>query len=352
MTIYIVRGAHANQFELQNYDPLLRELDIKVVTSQHPLTGTTIPQIKLWSPSDLPSFPLRRQLLNRLIGGEQWLLGLENLIKSNGSIHRTGVIMHTAETYTPYTHQAVELRKAGKIQKLVCTCWETIAHNNEKFARLKKWKNEAYKYVDIFHTPTKRAKDALIMEGVSASKIIVIPYGVDLTRFRPPRVKHVNTRPRILTVSRLVPEKGIKVIYNLAASLPQLDFLVVGGDKSSDLPNLTYRVASYREMPDIYRQADIFLLPSLTISTWEEQYGMALVEAMACGLPIITTGTGAIPEVVGHAALIVSPQHLKSAIFELINNPTKRAQLSSRSINQTRELDVHNISHQLANLYQ
>ena len=212
MTIYIVRGAHANQFELQNYDPLLSELDIKVVTSQHPLTGTTIPQIKLWSPSDLPSFPLRRQLFNRLIGGDQWLLGLENLIKSNGSNHQTEVIMHTAETYTPYTHQAVELRKASKIQKLVCTCWETIAHNNEKFARLKKWKNEAYKYVDIFHTPTKRAKDALIMEGVSASKIIVIPYGVDLTRFRPPRVKHVNTRPRILTVSRLVPEKGIKVI--------------------------------------------------------------------------------------------------------------------------------------------
>jgi hypothetical protein len=71
-----------------------------------------------------------------VIGGEQWLIGLDDLI-------HPGDMIHTAETYTPYTHQAVEMRKNGKISKLICTCWETIPHNNEKFATFRKWKLDA-----------------------------------------------------------------------------------------------------------------------------------------------------------------------------------------------------------------
>ena len=86
--IYLIRASHANDFELQNYKGIK---DLQVVTSQHPLTKISLPQIKLWSPTDLPVFPFRRQILNRLIGGEQWLLGLEKLVekKSNDSNHRT-----------------------------------------------------------------------------------------------------------------------------------------------------------------------------------------------------------------------------------------------------------------------
>jgi len=330
--IILIRASHANEFELQNYSPLAKKLNLRVITSHHPLTDHTLPTTKLWSPTDLPYFPLRRQLLNRLIGGEQWLLNLkQQLQKYNDSNH---YIIHTAETYTPYTHQAVQLKKAGKIGKLICTCWETIPHNNEKFAVLKHWKKEAYQYVDLFHTPTNRAKAALIAEGVSPSKIKVIPYGVDLTRFKPGQ-KKPNKRPLVLTVARLVSEKGISDIQRVALNLPHVDFLIVGqGNYRFDSPNITTRTVAYSRIHKLYQRADIFLFPPHSTSTWEEQYGMALIEAMATGLPIIATITGAIPEVLNSAGILVpaqNPDSLLLAVKRLLVSPAKRLALSSRA---------------------
>ena len=291
MTIYIIRASHANEFELQNYAPLAKKLDIKIVTSRHPLTPISIPTIKLWSPTDLPYFPFRRQLLNRLIGGEQWLIGLEKTIKK-------GSIVHTAETYTPYTHQVVQLKKLGYIKKLICTCWETIPHNNEKFLKLKDWKKEAYKYVDLFHVPTTLAQKALIQEGISKDKILVIPYGVDTDRFKPSKKKIANERLKILTVARLEKEKGVEKIEEAARRLPGCDFIVLGrGRYHFHESNITVRSVPYKDIHKEYQAADIFFFPSLTTATWEEQYGMALVEARACGLPIVAGNSGAIKEV-------------------------------------------------------
>ncbi|MFH2085813.1 MAG: glycosyltransferase family 4 protein [bacterium] len=340
--ILLIRANHANSFELQNYAPLAKKLDIHVVTSRHPLTPIALPHTKLWSPTDLPTFPYRRQILNRLIGGEQWLIELEKLVKkSNGSNHRT--ILHTAETYTPYTHQAVQLRKRGVIQKLVCTCWETIPHNNEKFRRLRNWKKEAYKYVDLFHTPTNRAKEALITEGVDPQKITVIPYGIDLTHFHPPRIKSKHKKPVVLMVARPVAEKGIDIFHQLESEFKDVaEFRLISN-------------TSYSEMPTIYRSADIFLLPSLTTPTWEEQYGMSLIEAMASGLPIVTTRSGAIPEVVGSAALLAAPNDIRTLsahLSALISSPTLRAKYSRLALTRAKKLyDSDKIALQLARLY-
>ncbi|GAB4027374.1 MAG: hypothetical protein Fur0011_5270 [Candidatus Microgenomates bacterium] len=335
MTTYIIRASYANQYELQNYEPLANKHNIKVITSHHPLTTTAIPIVKLWSPTDIPYFPYRRQILNRLIGGQQWLLSLEKLVKNDD-------ILHTAETYTPYTHQAVLLRKHNKIKKLVCTCWETIPHNNEKFVRLRDWKKDAYKYVDIFHTPTIIAKNALIKEGVDASKIKVINYGVDLTRFKPISKRNFSPKPVVLTVARKVMEKGLGIWEKLRDELSKI---------------ATFKWVdslSYEKIIKEYQKADIFLLPSICTSTWEEQYGMALVEAMATGMPIITTNTGAIPEVVGNAAILSSPDYntIKSKLKELINSPSMIKKY--QKLSQTRakfHYDRNIQSQKLAGLY-
>ena len=337
MTIYLIRGSHANEYELQNYYPLTDKLDIHLITTHSSLTPTNLPTIKLWSPADLPRFPYRRQILNRLIGGEQWLLGLEQLIsRYHVSKHsnKSNIMLHTAETYTPYTHQAVQLRKKGLIKKLICTCWETIPHNNEKFARLRRWKQEAYRYVDLFHTPTQRAANALIKEGVDQNKIKVIPYGVDTKIFCPPRQKRKNKIPIILTVARRVPEKGLDIWEQVREAV---------GDKAefrwvSNLP--------YRDMPAVYQSADLFFFPSLTTPTWEEQYGMALVEAMACGLPIVASNTGAIPEVVGSQGLLFDPHSVADAVKKLdfqLSHPIS-PQLPIKYI-------VKNVSNKLLSLY-
>jgi glycosyltransferase involved in cell wall biosynthesis len=308
MTIFILRGAHVNQFELQNYEPIAKDLDIRVISSQHTLTPVNLAIQYLWSPADLPRFPYRRQILNRLIGGEQWLAGLENYIRKYRTDHSDlKLVIHTAETYTPYTHQAVKLRKKGLIDKLICTCWETIPHNNEKFALFLKWKHEAYTYVDTFHTPTERAKRALVAEGVDPNKIRVIPYGVDLERFHPAQSRRKHTRPSVLTVARLEKEKGMKVVEEVASLMPNCDFKIIGnGSYIPRAENIAVLSVPYSHIHKEYQRSDIFFLPSQSTSTWEEQYGMALIEAMACGLPIVASDNGAISEVVGNAGSIVT----------------------------------------------
>ncbi len=342
--IYLLRASHANEFELQNYKGIK---NLHIITSHHPLTDLSLPSTKLWSPTDLPRFSFRRQIFNRLFGGEQWLLGLEKYILSE-RYHDLNhdIALHTAETYTPYTHQAVQLRKQGKISKLICTCWETIPHNNEKFMRLRNWKAEAYKYVDVFHTPTCRAKDALIAEGVDPKKIIVIPYGVDLTRFHPMPLRSIakrGRRPLILTVARPVYEKGIDIYYKVSRQLASVaDFRLVSDVK-------------YSQMPSIYQSADLFFLPSRTTPTWEEQYGMALIEAMACGLPVITSNSGAIPEVVGNAGIthpVCDVDKMVKTIKGLLADPDQIHKHSKRSRARAVKLyDARKVSTKLAKLY-
>lgn len=370
MTIFLIRANHANQFELQNYEGIAKELDIHVITSHHPLTPISLPSTALWSPTDLPNFPLRRQLFNRLLGGQQWLLGLEKTIthhyhnstvsaRSSFARRRNhGSIVHTAESYTPYTHQAVELRKRGVIAKLVCTCWETIPHNNEKFARLRLWKREAYQHVDLFHTPTRRAKQALLAEGVDSSKILVIPYGVDLARFHPTshQGQALKARPTILTVARLEKEKGMEDLEAVASRLPEYDFLVVGqGTYNFQGSNIRVLSSPYSQIHRLYRQADLFYLPSRTTATWEEQYGLALVEAMASGLPIVTTTSGAIPEVVGSAGIPLDQRDVDKmvkTIKDLLADPDQMKKYSQLSIDgATSNYDSRAKSRELAKLY-
>lgn len=350
--IYIIRASHTNEFELQNY----KGIDATVISSHNPLTKTSIPMVKLWSPTDLTRFPYRKQVFNRLFGGEQWLIGLGKYLKDISRYTNIHSIVHTAETYTPYTHQAVQLRKNGIISKLVCTCWETIPHNNEKFARLRKWKQDAYHYVDIFHTPTELAKSALVKEGVDPSKIVVIPYGVDLARFKPVQKKVKNDRPLILTVARLEKEKGMETLEQVAISLPEYDFLVVGsGSYRPSGNNIKTAVVPYSQMHKIYQSADLFFLPSESTKTWEEQYGMAIVEAMATGLPIVATQSGAIVEVVGEAGIIVDQKNvdkLVKTIKRIITSPDLKTKYSRLSLLRAKSIyDSNLIGKKILELY-
>lgn len=353
--IYIIRANHGNQFELQNYVGIK---NLEVITSRNPLTDINLNVKKLWSPTDLPKFPFRRQLLRRIAGGEQWLIGLDQYISKAKVSSRTDqrTIVHTAETYTPYTHQAVKMRKAGKIDKLVCTCWETIAHNNEKFTYLRRWKKDAYKYVDLFHTPTTRAKLALINEGVDPEKIRVIPYGVDLARFQARDLPGVSRKAVVLTVARLEKEKGMAYLEQVAKSFPGINFVVIGsGSYVPKADNIEIKQISYDSIHKEYQKADIFFLPSHSSSTWEEQYGFALVEAMSCGVPILSTISGAIPEVVGPAGMLVPDGDLRAmkiSLKKLLASQALQSSLAKSGAKRAKDLyDAKKASRELSSLY-
>src|SRR3989339_107897 len=309
MKIFIVRGGFFNPFELQNYVPLKNKHDIKAISSKYPISDKIdLPLIKLWSPTDIPKIPFKYPILNRLFTDAHQLFGLDQVIKGAD-------IVHVAETYYGYTNQAIMAKRRGLVRKVISTVWEIIPHNNESIRGRKQFKKLARENIDRFIAVTELAKRALIKEGVRPEKISVIKVGIDLTKFRPRQSKKTKRDLHILCVARLVPEKGVEDLLNafiaLSKNIKNVHLTFVGdGPLKADLSgykNVHVKRVPYGKIVDAYHSADILCLPSRQTRTWEEQYGMVLIEAMACGLPIVTTATGAIQEVCDNVVLYAKP---------------------------------------------
>ncbi len=325
-----------NPFELQNYYPLNGKHDIEVISSKRPLSDkVNLPLKKLWSPTDIPNIPFKYPLLNRLFIDSQLLYSLEKQISGSD-------IVHVAETYFGYTYQAIRAKQKGLVKTIISTVWETIPHNNESLRGRKKIKNMARKSIDHFLAVTEKAKKALIAEGISEKKITVIPMGVDLERFKPRKKQKTKRNINILCVARLVPEKGVLLLLEAYLTLKKkyknLTLTVIGeGPLKSQLlgyKGVFVKKAPYSKMPFEYASSDIFCLPSMSTKTWEEQFGMCLVEAMASGLPVVSTKTGAIPEVCGDVAHLIDPgsvTQLTGALEKLIYNKVKREKMGAAS---------------------
>ncbi|HLG70378.1 MAG TPA: glycosyltransferase [Chloroflexota bacterium] len=159
--------------------------------------------------------------------------------------------------------------------------------------------------------------------------IEVIPqFGVDPDLFQPePRTSREG-----FTVGfsgRLVEEKGLWLLCDAFETLPaSCRLLLVGsGPLEASLraraaergwsERLTITSASSTAMPELYRQMDCLVLPSLTTPAWKEQFGRAAVEAMACEVPVIGSDSGEIPNVVGDAGIVV-PEGNSAVIAEAI----------------------------------
>ena len=95
----------------------------------------------------------------------------------------------------------------------------------------------------------------------------------------------------------------------------------------------------YKSIPEYLQLADMAALPSM----WDEPFGLTIVEALAAGLPLVTTRSGGIPEICEGVSTIVNRDNivnnLASAILDLYNNTEKRKQMSSASIKRSKLFD-------------
>lgn len=123
----------------------------------------------------------------------------------------------------------------------------------------------------------------------------VIPNGVDLKTFSPRSVAPQDQR--FLYVGRTVPHKNPSFIVELARSFPEIsfDFVYTGQRPRYEIPNNIelFSDMSHRELADRYANATALLCPFEY-----EGFGMVMIEAMACGTPVIGLNCGALPEVI------------------------------------------------------
>lgn len=366
----IVRGKFLNAYEMQIFEPLVRKYHITAfgsITSYH--NSFAFPVVQLPSPMDLPDFPLKMQMLNRLFIDAQYLYGLESKLQGFD-------IVHTAETYYDYTQQALNAKKQGKVKKVVATVLENIPFNNEGIWGRKMYKKRFRKEIDHVIALTNRTKTALVLEGMDEKKITVVGHGIN-TKIFTPKEKNAGDKKNltILFSGRLEIYKGIFEILYAAQLLLcdkdlrkyHLQFLFVGegsqkekmvaAEKKLGIEKyISHKSFPYEKMPQVYQESDIFVAPSKADRYWQEQYCTALLEAQAAGLPIITTYSGGIPENIGDAGILVPPGDvygLYQALKQYIENQKLRLLYSKKAWERARKVhDAEIIAKKLAQVYE
>ena len=250
--------------------------------------------------------------------------------------------------------------------KLILSWWENIPFRAVFDEKTLFHKRLVMDKVDLFLPFTKTAKEVLKLEDVPEEKIEVIYPGVDMERFKPgKKPEHLLARNNIpvnsfviLYVGKLVSWKGVHNLVYAARILKQRgvkDFILAVAGKGAQKENMEKLIkesgteenfrfldfVSYDEMPEVYRMADVFALTSYPTMTWQEQFGMVLIEAMACGKPIITTMSGSIPEVVGDAGILIPSGdyfQLAENIHKLIKDDNLRGALGRKAMERAWEL--------------
>lgn len=195
-------------------------------------------------------------------------------------------------------------------------------------------------------TVSHTSKDDIVEQlGVRADRLRVVPVGVDPQRFRPlPGVARVPGRV-LTTASADVPLKGLVHLVEAVAKVRTerpVELVVVGksaelGPVAEALDRFAVRDAvrfvsgiSDDELVRLYAESEVAVVPSLY-----EGFSLPAVEAMACGVPLVATTGGAIPEVTGpdgSAARLVPPADagaLALALNELLADPAARARLGA-----------------------
>lgn len=373
MKVAVVRGKFLNAYEMQFFEPLARRFDMTAfgsLTSYHDTFA--FPTIKLLSPMDVPDFPYKMAILNRMFIDAHYLVGLEGKLKGFD-------LVHTAETYFHYTQQCLDAKKRGYVKKVIATVLENIPFNNEGIHGRKAFKARAREELDHIIALTKKSEAALLLEGADPKKITVISHFIDTKTFYPTpeavaRRRQNHKKLTVLYTGRLEWYKGVFDIVEAAQKLthdPQLKdylltFVFVGnGSQKNKLVDLiatynltrhvTFAEVPYSEMNGVYAGADIFVAPSKPTPTYEEQYCTALLEAQACGLPIVTTRSGGIPENIGSAGVVVEPGDIPAiadALKSFILSPKKRLVFAKKA--RERAVTVHDAkigAQKLADLY-
>lgn len=207
-------------------------------------------------------------------------------------------------------------------------------------------------------TPVYLEKSAFLRNF--RDKVVVIPHGVDHGRFYPDtqmgerfRVKcGFPKRTKIITfVGRLTPYKGLPTLLNafshVLRDMKKVVLVLVGeGIEEERLKALAFDLKIHEKvvftgvvddesLPNYYRMSDVFVLPSRSDA---ESFGLSLLEAMACGIPVVATNVGGVPFVVGGGGILVSPNsplEMADALVRIISDDELRWEQSGKALKES-----------------
>ena len=215
---------------------------------------------------------------------------------------------------------------------------------------------------DNYFAVSNDVREKIYLNCVNVPPIIILPNAYNPKEFYNMGLKKKNY---IFCNSRLVKEKGIFDIIKalqIIHSKNQKIHLVLCGDQfcfgsnkeilryiqklkvdNQDLNNYIHILnnINWNQIPYIINQAQIVVLP-----TQYESFGIAALEAMACGIPLITTSVGNLPDLVGDAGKVVGygePKNLAQCIISILENRELRGEMMEKEIKKAKKYVNKNI---------
>ncbi|OGH68388.1 MAG: hypothetical protein A3D53_02905 [Candidatus Magasanikbacteria bacterium RIFCSPHIGHO2_02_FULL_45_10] len=352
INIAIVRGDSLKKQETQVFEQFDKEkfnitacCGLKNIPS---LEGVSLPVKRLRSSAD--TF-VGKNFYKYLFGRYNMLFGLENELRAYD-------IAHTVELYNYYTLQAVRAKRLNTKLKVVTTVvdntfgrfeynyWPRFrmppAYWREKINVIMQ---ESIRGIDAFLAISSYSAELIRDLGAPQNKITIIPEGFVL-----PPVKKADGLIKkyglegasfYLSISRQVWEKGVydvlyswKMYQHSSPKAAQQILVMVGdGPEYANIDRLIkefnlkanvkhIKTIPYEDLQQLYPHARALLLGSTPTRTWQEQYGYVLAEAIMHGCPVISTISGAIPEVIENAGILVPPANpvaIKDALLTIEN---------------------------------
>ncbi len=359
LKVGIILDNKVNKWALQRFEPLQDKFDISVFVGQrndYDVSSIDMKKVFLSHSTEIalalknPATAYRRVLRPPFKRMDFYYFSMQQYLKELDIVYSCDVLRSS------YTLASLK-EKYG--YKFILAWWENIPYRSVFDNKMDYYKEFVMDKVDLFLPFTNTAKRALQIEGVDEKKIRVIYPGVALDRFKPGekpgklmnKMNIPETSYIVLYVGKLVSWKGIHNLVYAARIMKQkgikdIVFAVAGKgaqketmkkimkDSGTDEYFRFLGFMSYNDMPDVYRMADVLVLPSYPIMTWQEQFGMVMAESMASGTPVISTSSGSIPEVVGDAGILVQSgdfSGLTEAIIKLKHDKSLAGNLAALS---------------------
>jgi glycosyltransferase involved in cell wall biosynthesis len=208
------------------------------------------------------------------------------------------------------------------------------------------------------------ADDLVRRAGVPATKIDVVYHGLDpVFSTGGAGGSESSEQPYILAVGGVSPRKNTRRLiaafdrwrtmggrrsrFRLLITGTSLDSEFTGSVLPAGVSLLGY--VDKAALPELYRRAAVFLYPGIY-----EGFGLPIIEAMACGTPVVTSETGAAPEVAGGAAVLVDPFAVESIVagLERASDPEETTRLRSLGLERAGDFQWHQAADNTISTYQ
>ncbi len=308
--------------------------------------------------------------LDRWWKGDLWRPGAPNaavrvLVDPLNDLTLRGArLFHSLAPYMPRTPRVTKLLTIHDLNAVRNTGWVSASWHQKRSAKI----GLAISRTDYVMTPSAfSAREVCDEYGVSPERVFPILLGVDGRRFHPTepgeiarlRAEHGDY---VISIGLLTPRKNFVTLIDALARVPELRLVLVGRGSDGEaevetaLDRSGMRARTVRmtglaepELVALIGAARVCAVPSLY-----EGFGLTVLEAMACGTPVVCSDAASLPEAAGDAALLVdarSSAALEAALRRVVSDEALAADLRARGLARAREMTWEAAALRLRALY-